>query len=105
MVCTPPVRPRPATLEPLEPTGWRGEAMYNPDDSAPVGERIKWQRERIGMSRPVLSGLVGRSAEWLKAVENGRIRTPRLPMLLRIARALELEDLAELTGNDHAVPV
>ncbi|WP_040687578.1 helix-turn-helix domain-containing protein [Nocardia vinacea] len=79
--------------------------MYSPDDSAPVGERIKWQRERIGMSRPVLSGLVGRSAEWLKAVENGRIQTPRLPMLLRIARALELEDLAELTGNDHAVPV
>ncbi|WP_028476103.1 helix-turn-helix domain-containing protein [Nocardia sp. CNY236] len=79
--------------------------MYGPDDSSPVGRRIKWQRERVGMSRPVLGGLVGRSAEWLKAVENGRIQTPRLPMLLRLARALELEDLAELTGNDHAVPV
>ncbi|MEV6429307.1 helix-turn-helix domain-containing protein [Nocardia sp. NPDC051463] len=67
--------------------------------------RIKRQRERAGMSRPVLAGLVGRSAEWLKAVENGRLQTPRLPMLLRIARALEIEDLAELTGNDHAVPV
>ncbi|MBF6164977.1 helix-turn-helix domain-containing protein [Streptomyces gardneri] len=57
------------------------------------------------MSRPVLAGLVGRSAEWLKAVENGRLQTPRLPMLLRIARALELNDLAELTGDGHAVPV
>jgi tetratricopeptide (TPR) repeat protein len=57
------------------------------------------------MSRPVLAGLVGRSAEWLKAVENGRLQSPRLPMLLRIARALELDDLAELTGDGHAVPV
>ncbi|WP_327149743.1 helix-turn-helix domain-containing protein [Nocardia sp. NBC_01329] len=57
------------------------------------------------MSRPVLAGLLGRSPEWLKAVENGRLQPPRLPMLLRIARALELEDLADLTGNGHAVPV
>jgi len=57
------------------------------------------------MSRPVLAGLLGKSAEWLKAVENGRLQVPRLPMLLRIARVLEIEDLAELTGNGHAVPV
>ncbi|WP_434581893.1 DNA-binding protein [Carbonactinospora thermoautotrophica] len=57
------------------------------------------------MSRPVLGGLVGRSAEWVKAVETGRLQTPRLPMLLRIAHALGIEDLAELTGNSHAVPV
>lgn len=57
------------------------------------------------MSRPVLAGLVGRSSEWLKAVENGRLQQPRLSMLLRIARVLELRDLAELTGNGYAVPV
>lgn len=57
------------------------------------------------MSRPVLAGLLGRSSEWLKAVENGRLQPPRLPMLLRIARALDLKDLAELTGNGYAVPV
>src|SRR5690606_16672834 len=45
------------------------------------------------------------SAEWLKAVENGRLQPPRLPMLLRIAQALDLQDLADLTGNGHAVPV
>jgi transcriptional regulator with XRE-family HTH domain len=76
------------------------------DDSAlPAGKRIQVHRERAGMSRPVLAGLLGKSAEWLKAVESGRIQTPRLPMLLRIAQALELEDLAELTGNGLAVPV
>lgn len=79
--------------------------VYGLDDDAPIGTRIKRQRERVGMSRPVLAGLLGKSAEWLKAVENGRLQTPRLPMLLRIARALDLEDLAELTGNNHAVPV
>lgn len=77
----------------------------NSGEDAPIGVRIKKLRERVGMSRPVLAGLVGRSAEWLKAVENGRLQPPRLPMLLRIARALELKDLAELTGNGHRVPV
>ena len=70
-----------------------------------VGQRIKLQRERTGMSRAVLGGLVGRSAEWVKAVERGRLLPPRLPMLLKIAHALGIEDLAVLTGNDHAVPV
>ncbi|RDI47021.1 helix-turn-helix transcriptional regulator [Nocardia mexicana] len=70
-----------------------------------IGQRIKLHRERAGMSRPVLAGLIGRSTEWLKAVENGRLQTPKLPLLLRIAQALELEDLAQLTGNGHAVPV
>ncbi|WUH88629.1 helix-turn-helix domain-containing protein [Amycolatopsis sp. NBC_00438] len=75
------------------------------DDALPVGKRIKLYRERAGMSRPVLAGLLGKSAEWLKAVETLRLQTPRLPMLLRIAQALELDDLAALTGNGHAVPV
>lgn len=79
--------------------------MYESGEPASVGSRIKAQRERVGMSRPVLAGLVGRSGEWVKAVESGRIQAPRLPMLLRIARALELADLAELTGAEHAVPV
>jgi transcriptional regulator with XRE-family HTH domain len=74
-------------------------------DSEAAGRRIRQRRERAGMSRPVLGGLVGRSAEWVKAVETGRLHPPRLPMLLKIARALGVEDLAELTGNAHAVPV
>lgn len=73
---------------------------------APVGARIRyWREKKRGMSRPVLAGLVGKSAEWVKAVESGRLQTPRLPLLLRIAQALELDDLATLTGDGHAVPV
>ncbi|MBF6179333.1 transcriptional regulator [Nocardia otitidiscaviarum] len=70
-----------------------------------IGQRIRTQRERAGISRPVLAGLLGRSVEWVKAVENGRLQAPRLSMLLRIAQALELDDLATLTGDGHAVPV
>ncbi|MDR7302249.1 helix-turn-helix domain-containing protein [Haloactinomyces albus] len=73
--------------------------------SADVGQRIKTARQRAGMSRPVLAGLVGRSTEWLKAIEVGRLQVPRLPMLVKLARALGISDLAELTGNGEAVPV
>ncbi|WP_256413685.1 helix-turn-helix domain-containing protein [Saccharopolyspora sp. ASAGF58] len=71
----------------------------------PVGSRIRQARERVGMSRPVLGGLVGRSAEWVKAIESGRLQTPKLHMLTKLAEALDISDLAELTGNGEAVPV
>lgn len=44
------------------------------EESLAIGRRIKSRRERVGMSRPVLAGLIGKSAEWLKAVENGGFR-------------------------------
>jgi hypothetical protein len=52
----------------------------------------------------VLGGLVGRSEEWVKAVETDRLLTPRLPMLLRLADVLGITDLAQLTG-DQSIPV
>jgi transcriptional regulator with XRE-family HTH domain len=73
-------------------------------DGLSVGSRLKVLRTRRGMTRDVLGGLVGRSASWVKAVEIGRIAVPRLPMLLRLAEALEVQDLAELTGA-QSVPI
>ncbi|WP_093422671.1 helix-turn-helix domain-containing protein [Saccharopolyspora flava] len=73
--------------------------------SSSVGARIRLARERVGMSRRVLGGLVERSAEWVKAVETGRLQTPKLSMLAKIAHALDVRDLAELTGNGDAVSV
>ena len=43
-----------------------------------TGERIQILRERKGLSRPVLAGLVGMSASWLKGIEQGRRLPPRL---------------------------
>lgn len=73
--------------------------MTEPGSPLTPGERIKRYRERAGMSRAVLGGLVGRSAEWVKAVETGRLLTPRLPMLLHLAEVLGISDLSELTGG------
>jgi transcriptional regulator with XRE-family HTH domain len=67
----------------------------------PFGERLQRHRKRAGMSRPVLGGLVGRSGEWVKALETGRLLTPRLPLLLRLADVLGVVDLAELTGDER----
>lgn len=69
------------------------------DPALPVGKRIKLFRERAGKSRAVLAGLVGRSEGWLKAVESGRLLPPRLPMLVKIAGHLDIDDLSMLTGD------
>ncbi|WP_329315422.1 helix-turn-helix domain-containing protein [Streptomyces sp. NBC_01262] len=63
------------------------------------GQRMQLLRTRRGMTRQVLAGLLGMSAEWVKAVENGRLKTPKLDMILAIAEALRVRDLSDLTGG------
>ena len=72
-----------------------------PPNSAPFGKRVQAHRTRNGQTRAVLGGLVGRSSEWVKAIETGRLGVPRLPLLLRLAEVLQVKDLAELTGEDR----
>jgi len=80
-------------------------AMSGVDDLAglPVGERIQALRERRGKTRAVVAGLVGRTEGWLKAVERGRLLPPRLPMLIQLAEAIGIADLADLTGDPGMV--
>jgi transcriptional regulator with XRE-family HTH domain len=65
-----------------------------------TGERIQILRERRGLSRPVLAGLVGMSASWLKGIERGTRLPPRLPLLVKLAEALAVGDVALLAGID-----
>jgi hypothetical protein len=51
------------------------------------------------MSREVLGGLVGKSGEWVKAVEKGRMKAPGLDVVLALAEALRVRDLADLVGG------
>ncbi|WP_433699281.1 helix-turn-helix domain-containing protein [Nocardiopsis sp. CA-288880] len=77
----------------------------DPADAAlTFGQRLKIQRTRRGMTRDILAGLVGKSASWVKAVETGRLQTPKLAMLLRLAEALRVRDLSQLTG-DQSMPI
>src|SRR5712691_8123637 len=65
-----------------------------------TGERIQILRKRRGLSRPVLAGLVGMSASWLKGIERGTRLPPRLPLLVKLAEALAVGDVAILAGTD-----
>lgn len=69
-----------------------------------TGQRIRYFRNRAGMSRRILGDRVGRSAEWVKAVENGRLLPPRLPMLTQIAAVLAVQDVAQLVEDTGGVP-
>lgn len=69
-----------------------------------TGERIRILRERRGVSRPVLAGLVGRSSDWLKKIENGDRELRSITHLVRLANALNVPDVSTLTGGDLAIP-
>src|SRR2546421_435260 len=78
----------------------RGPPMLDDLAGKRTGERIQILRERKGLTRPVLAGLVGMSASWLKGIEQGRRLPPRLPVLVKLAEALAVGDVAVLAGTD-----
>lgn len=78
------------------------DATPDPEPIA-FGQRMQILRTRRGMSRPVLAGLLGKSPSWVKQIEGGRLHTPKLPMILRIAEVLRVRDLTDLTG-DQSMP-
>ncbi|MFD5425198.1 helix-turn-helix domain-containing protein [Streptomyces sp. NPDC127084] len=63
-------------------------------------QRARLARDRAGLTRPVVAGLVGRSSDWVKSIENGLIGMPRLPMLLRLAHIYGV-DPADLIGDER----
>lgn len=73
------------------------------DPALPVGRRIRLARERRGLTRAVLAGLLGKSESWLKRVELGQLQSPRLPTLLKVAEILKVADLSDLTGTHGTV--
>jgi transcriptional regulator with XRE-family HTH domain len=66
---------------------------------APVGELIRAQRRRRGLSQAVLAGLLGRSEGWLSKVERGEIEVDRISVLLRIAEVLRVPASALMPGT------
>ncbi|MFI1371364.1 helix-turn-helix domain-containing protein [Streptomyces longwoodensis] len=68
-------------------------------DPLVFGQRLQILRTRKGLTREQLGGLVGRSGSWVKGVETGRLKTPRLEVVLRLAEILRVRDLSDLTGD------
>ena len=69
-----------------------------------TGERIRYLRERRGMTRAVLANLVGYSSDWLKRIEAGQ-RGISIPALVRLARVLRVDDLSVLIDGEIEIPV
>ncbi|MFF5567914.1 helix-turn-helix domain-containing protein [Streptomyces sp. NPDC012623] len=68
-------------------------------DPLAFGQRLQLLRTRRGMTREQLGGLMGRTGSWVKAVETGRLKTPKLHLVLQFAELLRVRDLSELTGD------
>lgn len=66
-------------------------------EDLPFGERLQRIRERRGLTREVLAGLVGRSPGWIKKAEKQNVM-PNLEYLVRLAKALRLPTVDALTG-------
>ncbi|MFI6248501.1 helix-turn-helix domain-containing protein [Streptomyces sp. NPDC051016] len=68
-------------------------------DPLVFGQRLQMLRTRKGITRDQLGGLLGKSGSWVKGVETGRLKTPKLQTILHIAELLRVRDLSDLTGN------
>lgn len=73
----------------------------DPASTLTFGQSVKRARERTGKTRAYVASVMDQSVEWVKAIETGRIAMPRLPKLIRLAHALGVEDITELTGDDR----
>src|SRR5215470_1175761 len=73
-------------------------------DALTPGARLRMFREAAGKSRSQLAGLMGCSAESVKAIEVGR-RELTLTMAVRAARVLGIKDLAALYGSEVSYTV
>jgi transcriptional regulator with XRE-family HTH domain len=68
-------------------------------DPLKFGQRVQVLRERRGMTQVQLADLIGISPHTLRKIENGQQKAPALDMVMRIAEALRVRDLADLTGH------
>ncbi|GGQ83467.1 helix-turn-helix domain-containing protein [Couchioplanes azureus] len=68
-------------------SGGKAPTMHENDElpTLTTGQKIKVLRQRAGMPRKVLAGMVGKSSDWVKSVETGRIMTPRLTVRLVVS--------------------
>jgi transcriptional regulator with XRE-family HTH domain len=71
-----------------------------------IGDRVRIQRRRRGLTQARLAHLVGRSDRWLHDVEHGDV-DPRLSDAIALARVLGIavDDLAGGTHGSSGVPV
>jgi transcriptional regulator with XRE-family HTH domain len=68
------------------------------DDDLTIGQRVRWYRNRRGLTQRVVADRVGRSEDWQRKVEAGRIPLHRRPVLQALAKALSVS-VTDLLGE------
>ncbi|MFF5086001.1 helix-turn-helix domain-containing protein [Streptomyces niveus] len=63
-----------------------------------IGQRIKWFRERRGMSQKALGDFIGRSENWVYKIEHDRMPVDRVPVLIALCQVLRCS-MEDLTGG------
>ncbi|MGH3603181.1 MAG: helix-turn-helix domain-containing protein, partial [Pseudonocardiaceae bacterium] len=71
------------------------------DQAHAIGRRVRYWRLRRNLGRQRFADMVGRSTSWLDKVEKGERSLLRLPMLDRVAAALDI-DVSVLTDSSAA---
>lgn len=69
------------------------------------GERVRILRERKGVSREVLAGLARISVSYLRKIETNERHLRSITLMTRLAEALRLSDLSEITGDGIGMPL
>jgi transcriptional regulator with XRE-family HTH domain len=65
----------------------------------PLGRRIAFLRNQRGLTQAELAGKTGLSLSYIRGIERGEKLVGRASTLANLAEALELADVAELTGG------
>ncbi|GAA1658547.1 helix-turn-helix domain-containing protein [Actinoplanes couchii] len=68
-------------------------------DPLAFGQRLQILRVRRGLTRDQLGALVGKSGSWIKGLETGRLKTPKLEVVLALAESLRVHNVADLAGD------
>jgi transcriptional regulator with XRE-family HTH domain len=76
----------------------------SPSDAKLFRERLVSLRKAKGFNQDQLSAKLGRASNYIMRVETGRIKTPPLVMIAKIAKNLDvtISDLFFFQGNDAA---
>lgn len=77
--------------------------MPEPINDTSIGERIAHYRARKGLTQLVLGARVGRSENWVSKVERGVMPVSSFRMIVDLASALDVKNLADLTGQPLAL--
>lgn len=77
----------------------RGSQIMVSEEDFGIGARIRYYRERQGLTQKALGELVGKTENWAYKVEKGVLPIDRLSVLIDVARVLHIRDLRDLTGG------